>query len=137
MRVGNKRIMYYQGKGQSISDWAREYGHTPKALSQRLARGKWFLAALYIPPRNRTARFLTCDGLTLPLSKWSEITGIGYTTLWNRIKMGWTDEKIVKTPVKKLTNWKVMNLGWDEFRRRKGHYNWLHRKYGHPNSAIR
>jgi len=43
--------------------------------------------------------YLTHDGKTLTLIEWSNITGISYGTLWDRIKQGWEDERVLTSPV--------------------------------------
>lgn len=51
--------------------------------------------------RNRRNNIkLTVDGETAPLSVWAERTGIPYVTLRHRlVKLGWSDEETVRTPV--------------------------------------
>jgi hypothetical protein len=49
--------------------------------------------------RNRsTARILTCHGARRPVWEWSEITGIGASTIHRRLGLGWSDERAVLTP---------------------------------------
>lgn len=39
------------------------------------------------------------DGRSLPVSQWAEIFGCNVSTLFFRIASGWTDEKILTTPI--------------------------------------
>ncbi|MFF0790404.1 hypothetical protein [Streptomyces spiralis] len=48
----------------------------------------------------RANHYLTARGQTRLLEDWVEITGIPKSTLFNRIKAGWTDEQVVNTPVR-------------------------------------
>lgn len=51
----------------------------------------------------RTNHFMTCDGETKTMIEWSEITGINYGTLSNRVNaLKWSDEKALKTPIQKF-----------------------------------
>lgn len=47
----------------------------------------------------RFNRILTARGEQLTLAEWSELTGIPKSTLFNRIKRGWSDEATVTTPI--------------------------------------
>lgn len=58
----------------------------------------------------RNNRMLECDGIRRTMMEWSEITGIQASTLWHRWEKGWSDEKIIKTPLRKQKN----NRGADE-----------------------
>lgn len=50
--------------------------------------------------RNRRSnRLLTFNGETRCVSEWSEITGIGVSTIFSRIKSGWDVESILTQPV--------------------------------------
>ena len=43
--------------------------------------------------------YLTYNGETKCVSEWSDIVGISRETLYRRIKCGWSDEKVLTTPV--------------------------------------
>ena len=49
----------------------------------------------------RETRYLTCKGLKLPITTWSERTGINFYTLWSRKNQGWSDLRTLTTPVHK------------------------------------
>jgi hypothetical protein len=46
---------------------------------------------------------LTCNGKTQPLSAWAEELGINYNTLNTRVQRGWSDERVLTTPVRKVS----------------------------------
>jgi len=50
--------------------------------------------------RNKSSNIkLSHDGKTLCLSEWSQITGLSYGTLWERVKiLGWNTERALTTP---------------------------------------
>ena len=50
----------------------------------------------------RTNVYIEFDGETHTLTEWAEITGIGRTTLSNRLKMGWTIERTLTEQPKSL-----------------------------------
>jgi len=45
----------------------------------------------------RTTRFITASGKTLSVSQWARETGIGITTIRQRIRLGWPPELAVAT----------------------------------------
>jgi hypothetical protein len=49
----------------------------------------------------RRNHLLEVDGVTQTISEWSELTGINYRTLTNRIQHGWTPDRTVATPVQR------------------------------------
>lgn len=50
--------------------------------------------------RNRRGRhLLTIAGETRSMSEWAESSGISVSTIWARIKYGWSDEAAVRTPI--------------------------------------
>ena len=44
----------------------------------------------------RSNHLLTCDGVSLTLSEWSDVTGIKSTTLRERIRRGWSVERALQ-----------------------------------------
>lgn len=48
----------------------------------------------------RTNVYLMVDGATRCIAEWSELTGINETTIHQRLRHGWTEERAVKTSVK-------------------------------------
>jgi hypothetical protein len=46
----------------------------------------------------RNNRLLTVDGVTKPMSEWSEISGVKVATIWARLAKGWSDEEAVNIP---------------------------------------
>jgi hypothetical protein len=49
----------------------------------------------------RSNHLITYKGKTRTMAKWSEITGISYSTLRSRQRSGWSDEKTIETPILK------------------------------------
>jgi len=55
----------------------------------------------------RTNRMITCNGKTQPLVVWAEELGVNVNTLITRSNRGWSDERIVLTPIRKVsTAWR-------------------------------
>jgi len=49
--------------------------------------------------RNRTAnRYITANGETKTLVEWGEVSGFRPTTIWNRLRRGWSPEDSVSVP---------------------------------------
>lgn len=49
----------------------------------------------------RNNRLFTLNGETRCLAEWSEITGIGHSTIIQRLKSGWTEEKALTKPARR------------------------------------
>jgi hypothetical protein len=47
----------------------------------------------------RKTHFLTLNGTTRSCSEWAKILGIGRSTLYARLRYGWTDEEALVTPI--------------------------------------
>lgn len=57
-------------------------------------------ATLKEQSRNRrTARIITVEGRSATLAEWAEITGIGRTTIRERLSRGWSPERAIAVPV--------------------------------------
>lgn len=48
-------------------------------------------------------KYLTLDGETLTVAEWADKLGVKYVTLLARTYKGWSDEKVLKTPIRKWT----------------------------------
>jgi hypothetical protein len=100
----SNRLWVYQGKKQTISMWAEDTGLSYDTLYRRWTLG-WeierILTTIPIAP-NATQKY-THEGETLSLYQWSKRNGIHRTTLRYRIiKLGWSIEKALTTPTKKI-----------------------------------
>ncbi len=50
----------------------------------------------------RTNRILVVNGVSKIIPEWNKEKGFGRMTIRNRIKLGWTHEQCVNTPVKRI-----------------------------------
>jgi hypothetical protein len=54
--------------------------------------------------RNKTNnKMLTLSGKTQSLAAWSEELGVKYNTLNTRVQRGWSDERVLTTPIRKVS----------------------------------
>lgn len=91
-----------------FANFLRDVGERPDGMSlDRIdgSRGyepgnvRW--ADMRRQQRNRANnRIIEHDGTSKPLSEWSEITGIGRTTIDRRLTRGWTVHEALTTPVR-------------------------------------
>jgi hypothetical protein len=58
---------------------------------------RWVVSAINNRNRRNTVN-LTLDGETMCLSEWARHLGMGVTTLYQRLKSGWSVEKALTTP---------------------------------------
>lgn len=50
----------------------------------------------------RNSRYITHNGVTRTISEWAHKLGINVDTLYGRLELGWSDEKTLTTPPRKL-----------------------------------
>jgi hypothetical protein len=79
------------GPGQSLDRIDNDLGYSPENCrwADKATQGR----------NRRTNHPITVDGVTRLLCEWAEITGIARLTIYNRLRLGWTDEQAVKTPL--------------------------------------
>lgn len=113
----DKHYRHYGGRGIAISPrWRESYQAfladmgrkpSPKHSLDRINNDgnyepqncRWALPKQQA--RNKsTSRVLIVGSECLTIAEWVERTGIGYTTIRERIKRGWAPESVVSTPVR-------------------------------------
>jgi len=99
------RNLTYEGRTQSLTDWANEIGLNVSTLRARIDHYDWPLdKALTTKARKLGPRLLTWDGVTKPLIEWAKETGLSVSTIHNRIFLyNWTVEDALTTPVGRPT----------------------------------
>lgn len=89
----------FNGKTQTIAEWAEELGLNYTTLDERIIRSGWSVEkALTTPHRERFIRY---NGKTLTLKAWSKALLIPKSTLDWRLRTGWPIEKALGTPSRK------------------------------------
>lgn len=63
---------------------------------------RWATQSQQLSNTRRTV-FLTVDGVKMSVTEWAQKTGICRETLYGRIRKGWSDEMVVKTPLRYST----------------------------------
>lgn len=103
-------LVSYAGETKIVAEWARTLGVDVQSLRFRLRSGMPTELAFTLPyddlvnTRRRANDFITIEhlGESLTLWQWSERTGIHRTTLQDRIARGWSPERALTTPARKL-----------------------------------
>lgn len=92
----------YNGKVQSISDWANEFGINQSTLYHRVTRyGIPFDEAIsfFIKRKVRLdTRMATVGGVTKTIREWAQQFGIDRSVIVSRLNKGWDDERAITTP---------------------------------------
>lgn len=92
------RFITYDGRTQTLAQWADELGVSRTLISDRLDRLGWPVdMALSVSPGSETKseKLLTLGNETHNISTWSEILGINRKTITERIKAGLPIEKVL------------------------------------------
>jgi len=108
----------YKGRVIGLSEASAISGIPENTLAARINRGWGTIPAMETPLktqysklkrepkapkayRKRTGfyRLLTLNGVTKHASEWGRVLGISTNNIYNRIGLGWSDEKILTTPV--------------------------------------
>ena len=98
----NTIILEFQGKSQSLQEWADELGISESTIRWRLNKGYSTEKALTTKVRKTVSqgkKYLTHKGNTKTVSEWARYLGIDSKILYTRLKRGWTIEKTLETPV--------------------------------------
>lgn len=98
----NTIFLEYQGKSQSLQEWADELRISEATIRWRLDNGYSTEKALTTNVRkisNNGKKYLTYKGDTKTISEWAKYLEINPKILYARLKRGWTIEKALETPV--------------------------------------
>lgn len=98
------RLYTYDGRTQSLLEWARELGFAKGTLISRLKLGWTVEQALslghYERPVSYHRQSYTYQGKTQTLKAWSQELDIAYRSLYSRLRRGWPVEKAFATPLR-------------------------------------
>jgi hypothetical protein len=90
----------FRGESRTEAEWARSLGIRTTALRERLA--KWPLErALTLPRTEPVVILLTLGRRSLTARQWDETRGFPLGTVIHRVRLGWTVERAITTPVRK------------------------------------
>lgn len=99
-RRDNRRVTF-NDKTQTLSQWAKETGISPRTIRARLYVYGWSVEAALTTPPNTTHkghRLLSCNGETMKLIDWAKRVGLSDRTISDRLAAGWPVEKAILTP---------------------------------------
>ena len=85
----NNRVLEYQGRRQTVSEWARELGLKASTLHRRLGIG-WSAADVLTRPKFGMVAF---DGRVQSIHDWAKEVGISAGTIYKRLQYGWPMDK--------------------------------------------
>lgn len=93
---------------ESFYEWAIQNGYTDELSIDRVNNDKGYSPdnCQWVPLREQqknrsTARLITYHGDTKTITEWAEETGLGITTINERIKRGWNEEEIFSEKTRK------------------------------------
>jgi hypothetical protein len=105
----NNKLVTYDGKTQTLSQWAEELGWDKQVLRRRLLSGKWSLDEAFTTPPSKSNKknintnprtiYIEYNNETHSITEWAKIFNINRKTLSSRINDGWhIDEKLFQAP---------------------------------------
>ena len=95
--------------GTSLDRIDNSLGVHRHAITRSVDKGITSIDAILAHPKRpvQTRRasskgnYVTVDGVTRKITEWAAFTGIAHSTIWQRVKYGWTIEDAVSTPKNK------------------------------------
>jgi hypothetical protein len=93
---------------ENFSRWAKENGYTEHLTLDRIENDmgyspqncRWATRTVQARNKSNNTRY-SYGGKSLTVPEWSELTGIGCSTLYARLaRYGWSAEKALTTPVR-------------------------------------
>ena len=97
----------------SFKKWAMENGYDPNSKKYQCTLDRIDSDKNYCPENCRWASmkeqlnntsqnvWITANGFTLNIQQWADRLGVLHSTLQTRKRMGWSDERIINTPIRK------------------------------------
>lgn len=93
----------------SFYSWSMENGYSDELSLDRIDNNgsyspencRW-ATRIEQASNKRNNRFLRHNGEIHTIAEWGRIIGIDQVTILKRVKLGWSDEKILTTPVRKI-----------------------------------
>lgn len=82
---GNPYKITYNGKTQTIAEWAKELGLSKSTLQARLARSGYDLEKSLSTPKQTNNRY-EYDGMYLTIPEWAGVVGCSESTMYKRMK---------------------------------------------------
>ncbi len=103
-RKSNRHISY-KGQTKLLIEWSEHLGISKDTLIYRLDTAKWSVTKTFNTPLisgGVPRSFFKHKGQSKSLKEWSEIYNIPYKNLHNRVYRGWSINKALTTPLKKV-----------------------------------
>jgi hypothetical protein len=100
----SNHFLVYNGKRQTLAQWADETGIPNVTILERIAKYRWSVEkALTTPPIiGSRPRLFVCTGKSQTITQWADELGTSISVIYNRINvLKWPIEKALTTPARK------------------------------------
>jgi hypothetical protein len=92
------RLIKWNGKTQSIVNWAKELGINKNVIKSRLTLG-WSVDRSFSTPVRQSERRVEFNGKSQPLNHWAKELNVSQSMLWDRLyTFGWSVDRAFTTP---------------------------------------
>lgn len=99
----SNRLLTHGGETKCVAEWAETVEISQRALANRIDVYGWSVEkALTTVGDTRKTMAVTHNGVTKYLSEWAKELGISLCTLFRRLDRGWSVEKAITTPVRRV-----------------------------------
>lgn len=93
----SNRVLEFNGKKQTLAQWAEELNINYGTLLDRLNE-EWSIEDALTTSVIKNTRVITFEGKTKNITEWANGLNIHYMTLHTRLKRGWSVKKALTTP---------------------------------------
>lgn len=91
-----ERSVTWEGRTQTLREWARETGLPRMTIYNRLVYRNWVVdESVFAPVWDNQATLITHDGVTMSIKAWAKHLGIGEKTISDRMKRGLTTTEVL------------------------------------------
>jgi hypothetical protein len=90
----------FRGKSKTLREWSKELDIGLAVLKNRIFTYKWTVRKAFTTPQKYSKRYITYKGETLSITQWANRLGVSRNSLCTRLRLGWTAEQTLETPVK-------------------------------------
>ena len=102
----NNHLLFLNGEMRTLAQWSEEFDIDRRVVLYRIRSGWKAKDALTLPVgaslyqnKKCTSRFIVYGGKEKTVTEWANETGINRSTIFKRLKNGWSSKEVLEIPV--------------------------------------